>query len=163
MRVPVAVLLVLALGFLMSCRTRETVVSEVDPGPPGRQELEAAILEVSRNGSFQAEALLIAAGPAVEAETRLLLASSDPDVRRRATLVLLSTGSDLPLTPEEQVDLALFEIMRTDGQPWSRLSGLLRLDRLGESAGAGLEEEASGGGDRAAVAQRLLRQRAEAK
>ena len=163
MRVVTAVFLVLGCGVLPCCGTSPARRVEVNPGPPGHREIDAAVTELALNGSFEAEARLTAAGPAAEAGMRGLLLSADPDVRRRATLVLLSGGHDLSLSYEEQVDLVLFEFMRTDGQPWSRLSALLRLDGLGEHAGPGLRSAALGGGERAAVAQRLLSQQAEAK
>ncbi len=163
MRIQPVVFLVVACGLLCSCRTADRSRASVDPGPPGQQEIDAAVRELARGGSFQADALLSAAAPAAEREVHALLDSTLPSVRRRAALVLLSGGMDLSLTAEQQVDLALFEIMRTDGQPWSRLSGILRLDGLGERADSWLRAEASGQAERAVVAQRLLHQRVEAK
>jgi len=158
MRTSLVLPFALLLLALPSCRSGSPGRAGVEPGPPGEPVIVAATRELARNGSFEAEALLSAAGPGVVPEVQALLLSDNPDVRRRATIVLLSVGHQLPLSVRDQVDLALFEITRTDGQPWSRLDGLLRLDTLGESALPELERATTQGGDRAAVAQRLLSQ-----
>jgi hypothetical protein len=61
------------------------------------------------------------------------------------------------------VDLALFQMVRLQGQPWSRLMGIESMESLGAGAEPALRSAAAGAGPRASMAQRLLLQRAEAK
>lgn len=156
MRSWLLLLLPLLVPAISSCQSASRLPAGVEPGPPGAPMIGAATQELARNGSFEAEALLTAAGPEVAPEVATLLSSDNPDVRRRATIVLLAVGQDVPLSVGQQVDLALFEITRADGQPWSRLNGLLRIDDLGERAWPELERAVTEGGNRAAMAQRLL-------
>ena len=151
----------LLILLLSSCQSASRPPNGVEPGPPGQPMIGAATQELARNGSFEAEALLTAAGPEVAPEVAALLLSDNPDVRKRATIVLLAVGHDVSLSVKQQVDLALFEITRPDGQPWSRLNGLLRIDGLGDRARPELQRASSEGGDRAVMAQRLLSQRQE--